>query len=74
MKGKLWKILIGINILVIIAGCIINGRIRQGEIKFIEIPVYSWEGETGFYNCIDESFQDAKFWFAVKTGELACGG
>lgn len=68
-----WKVILGINLLVILWGCFVNGRIEKHEIVFNEIPLLSWGGETGTKNYVDESFQDSKFWFRVDTGKLEKG-
>ena len=73
MEAKVDKLLIAINLLVIITGCIIYSRLNQDEIIAEKIPLYSWGGETGTYNYVDDSFQNAKFWFAVSTGPLEKG-
>lgn len=73
MKIKVGKLVIIINLLVIIAGGIIYGRLNQNEIVVEKIPLYSWGGETGNYNYVDDSFQGAKFWFAVSTGSMQKG-
>lgn len=73
MKKVSGKLIIGINLLVIMIACVMFGGIKQEEIVFNEIPLYSWSGETGYYNYVDETFQNAKFWFRINTGYMTKG-
>lgn len=67
------KVVLGINLLVLLLGCVFYGRIEKQEIVFSEIPLLGWGGETGTKNYVDETFQDSKFWFRVDTGKLEKG-
>lgn len=73
MKKRAVTLMVIANLLILFIGAVRYGSIHQERICSDQIPIYSWGGQTGSYNLIDETYQDSKFWFRIDTGKLMRG-